>query len=288
MRSAIPNGLRAAIGIALAALVVGGTAALAGKRLKTRSDTTTVAVDENGSVTATCKRGTKAVSGGFETEFAPPPVDFPFIPAESSLRSGPRDWTSSGFNSGSAEGDLTSFAYCRAQKTKRASDTVTIPVGQFDTASATCPKGTKVLSGGFEADPIIPGGGDTPVLRVSESQKVGSRSWEASAFSNGNVEGDLTAHVYCRDGKRLKTKQTTATLTQMTPDMDFKDIEARCKRKQRVVSGGFTSPPVEAEATPRILSSRRVGKRSWGVAAFVGGTGATIDFSVYAYCEKKR
>jgi hypothetical protein len=284
----LASGAVPAAAAVLIALAAGAPFALGGKKLKTRSSTTTIAAGEGGAATATCKRGAKAVSGGFETEFFGVDTNFPFIPAESSRRSGPREWTSSGYNNGNGEGDLTSFAYCRAQKIKSTSATVTIPVGQFETATATCPRGTRVISGGFEADPIIPGGGDTPVLRVSESQKVGNRSWEASAFSNGNLEGDLTAYVYCRDGKRLKTKQASATLTQKTPDMDFKDIEARCKRKQRVVSGGFTSPPVEAEATPRILSSRRVGKRSWGVAAFIGGTGATIDFTAYAYCEKRR
>jgi hypothetical protein len=274
---------------ATAALALAGIAATAGagKKLKTRIAKTTVEVDENGAATAACKRGTKAVSGGFEAEFSPPPVDFPFIVGDASRRTAPRKWSSSADNTGNAAGDLTSFAYCRAQNAKRASDSVTIPVGQFDTATATCPKGTKVLSGGFRADPIVPGGGDTPVLRVSESRKAGNRAWEASAFSNGNVPGDLTAYAYCRHGKRLKTKQTSTTLTQKTPDMDFKDIEARCKRNQRTVSGGFSSPEVAAETTPRFISSRKLGKRGWGVAAFIGGTGATIDFTTYAYCEKK-
>jgi hypothetical protein len=275
---------------ATAAVALAGVTAIAGagKKLKTRSATTAVEAEGSGSATATCKRGTKAVSGGFEGEYSPPPpLAFPFIVGEMTRRTAPRDWTSSGFNNGNAPGDLTSFAYCRAQKTKQASDTVTIPVSQFDTATATCPKGTRLFSGGFEADPIVPGGGDTPALRVSESRKAGNRAWEASAFSNGNVPGDLTAYAYCRDGKGLKTKQTSTTLTQKVPDMDFKDITARCKRKQRAVSGGFTSPEVASETTPRFVSSRKLGRRGWGVAAFIGGTGLTIDFTAYAYCEKK-
>jgi hypothetical protein len=42
---------------------VAATPAVAGKRLKTKSATDTVGLNERGSATAACKRGTKAVSG---------------------------------------------------------------------------------------------------------------------------------------------------------------------------------------------------------------------------------
>jgi len=286
MRNATATRVITIVGAVLLALAAGAAIALPGKQLKTSSETVSVAVDETGSAEARCKPGTKAVSGGFETEFRDPPVDFPFIPAESSRRTGSRGWTSSGFNEGNAAGDLTSFAYCRAQKVKAASETITIPVGQFDTTTATCPRGTKAFSGGFEAEPLDTVG-DTPALTVSESHRTGKRTWEASAFSNGNEPGDLAAYAYCREGgKKLKAKQASTTISSDTTESA--DIQARCKRRQRVVSGGFGSPDDSGEATPRFLTSSKRGKRAWGVEAFVGGTGAPIEFTIYAYCEKKR
>jgi hypothetical protein len=267
-------------------LAAAPTGALAGKKLKTSSATTTVGTQENGSATAACKRGTKAVSGGFETEFFGIVPNFPFIPAESSRRSGPRDWTSSGFNNGSAEGDLTAFAYCRPRRLKTNSETITIPVGQFDTATASCPTGTKVFSGGFQAEPIDLMG-TTPVLYVSESRRASKRTWEASAHSNGNEEGDLTAYVYCRSGRKLKARQATATISDMSPETSSADFQARCKRRERVVSGGFGSPDDSGEFTPRFLTSKKLGKRGWEVEAFLGSMGGTIEVTAHAYCERK-
>jgi hypothetical protein len=231
-----------------------------------------------------CPKGTKAVSGGFKTEFFGVDLDFPFIPIEASRRTRSRGWTSSGFNDGTAEGDLTSFAYCRKQKLKAATDTVPAPVGEFVTATATCPAGTKIVSGGFEASPVDTVG-TTPVLYVSESRRASKRRWEASAFSNGNEEGELEAAAYCAKEKKPKARHASTTLDSETPSAS---VIAHCKRRERVVSGGFGSPDDSGEATPRFLASKRMGKRRWKVSAFYGNAGATIQITAYAYCERKR
>jgi hypothetical protein len=272
---------------ALLVLGLGGPFALGGKKLKTKSATTTVAADENGSATATCKRGTKAVSGGFETEFSLPPVNFPFIPAYVSRREGARAWTSSGFNDGDSDGDLTSFAYCRDQKLTAVTDTVAAPVGQFATAAATCPRRTRVISGGFAGSPIDLVG-TTPVLYISESRRATKRTWEASAHSNGNEDGELTAIAYCGKGKRLRARSASAMLGSDPPAVETAEILARCKRKERVVSGAFGSTDASGEATPRVLTSMREGKRGWAVTAFVGSNGMPAELTAYAYCERKR
>ena len=216
-------------------------------RLKTRSATGTVPDQQHGAAEAVCPKGTKAVSGGFKTEFFGVDLDFPFIPIEASRRARSRGWTSSGFNDGTAEGDLTSFAYCRKQKLKADTDTVPAPVGEFVTASAACPAGTKIVSGGFEASPVDTVG-TTPVLYVSESRRASKRRWEASAFSNGNEEGELEAAAYCAKERKPKARHASTTLDSATPSAS---VIAHCKRRERVVSGGFGSPDDSGEATPR-------------------------------------
>jgi hypothetical protein len=269
-----------------AATLAVGIGVATGAKLKTRSVTETVPPDEFESVTAKCEKGTKAVSGGFESEFESPPVTSPFLEVNESQRVGRRGWVTSALNDGSSEGELASFAYCRGQKLTRVADTVPAPVGDFITATAKCPRGTKVISGAFEGSPIDLVG-TTPVLYISESRRATKRTWEASAHSNGNEDGELTAIAYCGTGKKPKAKSSSHRISSDPPDPDTADLLVRCKRGQRVVSGGFGSPDDSGEATPRVLTSMKEGRRGWAVRAFLGSNGLPTEVTAYAYCEKK-
>jgi hypothetical protein len=259
-----------------ATLAVGtGTIALAGKGLKTKSQTVEVDPGENGSASAKCKQGTKAVSGGFEAEFNPS-LFYMF----ESRRTGGREWTSSGYNAGGA-GDLTSFAYCRDQKLKTRSATTEVNVGDTDSVTARCRQGEKAFSGGYAGEEVSPP--TTPVFFPIASLKQGKREWSVTARNLGNEDGDLTAYVNCRKGKGVKTKQ--AEETQGTSE--FESVEARCSRKQRVVSGGFDLDSNWTTTGAYPLEWHKLGKRGWRVAAQDAG-GQPHDLIVYAYCEKKK
>lgn len=283
------RGTRRGLGWAVMTLAVIGVVAVTGvavggKRLKTSSETTSIAPGENGSATARCKEGTKAVSGGFETQLTNAGASFIPFQVTQSNRSAGREWTAVAHNQSGEPGDLTSFAYCRDERVETVSEAATLSPVDFETLSPRCPQGTKVISGGFAAEPITPN--PTPVLTISESRKVGKRTWEVSAFANGNEEGDLAAYAHCREGKKLKTKQSSAPLSSDADESAV--IEARCKRKQRVVSGGFGSPDDSGGDTPVVFTSKKAGRRSWGVGAFVGITGNPTEVTAYAYCEKKK
>jgi hypothetical protein len=271
---------------AVAALMLAGvSAAAAGKKLKTASETTAVVPDQGLSVETRCQKRTKAISGGFETESD---GDFdPFLEVNESQRVGRRGWISEAFNDSDETGDLTSFAYCRrAKKLTSASDTVDAPVGEFVTATAVCPAGTKVISGGFAGSPIDLVG-TTPVLYISESRRATKRSWEVSAFSNGNENGELSSFAYCGKSKRLRTRTASDVVSSDIPDSETAEILVRCKRKERVISGGFGVPDDEGENTPRVLTSKKQGRRGWSVTAIVGNFGLTAEVTAYAYCERK-
>jgi hypothetical protein len=271
-----------------AATLAVGISAASGAKLKAESASVTVPVDELGTVAAQCTKGTKAVSGGFESEFdSESTITSPFLEVNESRRDGRRRWETSAFNGGASAGDLTSFAYCRDQKLTRATDTVVAPVGDFVTATAKCPGGTKVISGGFEGSPIDTVG-TTPVLYISESRRASKRTWEVSAHSNGNEDGDLTAMAYCGKGKKPKAKSASQRISSDPPDPQTAELLVRCKRNQRVVSGGFGSPDDSGESTPRVMTSMRVGQRGWAVTAFLGSNGLPTEVTAYAYCEKKK
>jgi hypothetical protein len=233
---------------------------------------------ENGSASAKCKKGEKAVSGGFESEFTPPGPTSIFLMTES-RRTGGREWTSAGFNAGNP-GDLTSFAYCRDQKLKTESKTTEVDPGDLDSVTARCKQGEKAFSGGFAADEIDTGSPTTPLFIPTESLKQGKREWRVAAYNSGNEDGDLTAYVHCREGKGVKTKSADETLG------TFESAEARCSSKQRVVSGGFDTDSDWTTTGAYALESQQVGKRGWEVAAY--NVGGTHDVIAYAYCEKKK
>jgi hypothetical protein len=259
-----------------AALTIGIGVASAAK-LKTKSESTTLSPDEEDAVTAKCKRGTKAVSGGFDAELAL--ADSPFVIPYGSHRDGARGWSSSGFNAGDDPASITSFAYCRDAKVKARSSEVSVEGEETESATVRCPRGTKAFSGGFDNPDFFVNGGATAIF-VFESRKVGKREWTVSGTNLGNVGGTLTAHVYCREGKGLKTVEEDV----FNDHPDTWELAPRCGRGKRVVSGGFDYTLPTDEGGPFVYSSHKVGKREWEVAS-TNVTGAAT-FTAYAYCEK--
>src|SRR5918994_2251551 len=87
--------------------------------LKTKSASTTIAAGADGSVTAKCKKGSEAVSGGFESPGFVFPFDSIAGPSNFSFesrREGRRKLVASAHNSGSDPGTLISDAYCDKDK----------------------------------------------------------------------------------------------------------------------------------------------------------------------------
>jgi hypothetical protein len=261
-----------ALGVAagIAALAVAGLASAA--KLKEKSTTFTISGDEEPSEgTATCKRGQEAVAGGYFVE----PAEFGTPLVFDSTREGKRGWTTELFQS--EAGEATAYAYCDKRepglKTKTASEKLS---GSFDTESvvARCKRGQEAVSGGFEA-PFTE-------LTVLASKRAGKRSWEAQFV--GPAGAEVTAIAYCdkaEPGLKAKQKSTTLSLSDPTGT-----VLAKCKRKQKLRSGGFEG---EFSDVPDIVGlpvgSRREGKRGWEVTGL--NTDGSPEITAYAYCDKK-
>jgi hypothetical protein len=262
-----------------------GTATLAigigvamGAKLKTKSASTTLSSGEFDSVTAKCKKGTKAVSGGFETVNDPnTPVILPYM----SRAEGRRKWSSAGFNEGDP-GELTSFAYCREQKVKRRSSETTLAPAETETLTARCPRGSKVLSGGFDNPDFFIGGTSATVIFPFESLKTGKREWSVSGINLGNVPGELVTQVTCGEGKGLKTFDEELSFVAGGVD----DVSVRCGGERRVVSGGFETTLTAADERVFTFASHKVGRREWEVRAL--NVVGPVTLTAYAYCEKKK
>jgi hypothetical protein len=284
-----PSGMSRAIVISV--LMALGLTALVGSgawgaKLKTRSASISIESPDVRPATATCPRPTKAISGGFEGEHDVNDVNSPEIAPMGSRRSGKRGWEARGFSRGPVAGELTVYAYCRAEKVKSESTVVALdppPPGQAETESLTakCPRGTKAVSGGFDNPDAFSMGSSGAFVFTHKSAKRGARRWVVSGSNVGNEETTYEAFVYCRDGEKLKTKRRQATVG---ADEEL-ELTARCGRKQRVVSGGFdlAEPKVGGEGAIAV-ESRKQGKRRW--VTTVVNTGGPVGVTAFAYCEK--
>jgi hypothetical protein len=71
------------------------------------------------------------------------------------------------------------------------------------------------------------------------------------------------------------------------PDRDT--AKADCRRGQRIVSGGFSTPTYGFTGQPRIspISSKKSGGRAWTSSAYNGDPSLSGRFTSYAYCERQ-
>jgi hypothetical protein len=260
-----------AVGLALTAMLsVAAVAAAKGIKISEQSDDFTL--EPMGESEADCG-GKRAVSGGFRAPFAPPgEAGLPFA----STREDESEWRFSAGDLGGGPSDATAYAYCAKKskfpKLREASEDETVSDGELGSVTADCPGSRRVVSGGFEFQASI-----TP---VAKSRRTGRRSWTVDVYaSSGNIE--VEAFAYCAKDVKLKARSSETPLT--TGEVETE--EARCKRKERVVSGGFDTATDGVDTLGIASASRRAGKRAWEATAFAETNPQTL--TTYAYCLKQ-
>jgi hypothetical protein len=152
-------------------------------------------------------------------------------------------------------------------------------------ATATCPKKTRVAGGGFSAPSSI-----AVIGLVYESVKVGQRSWRASAqlLDLGAPSTlTLTTFVYCR-AHFPHTHMSSSTVQTTGRPQVGPSGSATCKRGTEALAGGFTMPPPLHGATVSSIffDSLRSSPISWDARVVTGPNGPS-NFTTEAYCSKK-
>jgi hypothetical protein len=163
------------------------------------------------------------------------------------------------------------------------SATVDVDPGEIGTVTAKCEQGEKLLSGGFK-DAEFTGQQDTaPLLVPNASRKQGGKKWTVEAQNLGEQDGNLTAHVYCREGRKLAKESASVNVAAQGAGT----ATAECNQGQKVRSGGFENPDygLDLDQVPALLpfESRKQGGRKWVVSAF-NFSAATGKLTAYAYC----
>jgi hypothetical protein len=172
---------------------------------KVKSKRATVSVDpaEVESVTARCKRGTKALSGGFDGERVDifNTGDSPWFWVIRSVKEGKRKWTVEAYNVGGVPGDLTASVVCgegKALKTAEADTTQSPPGLGVETVEAQCRRSQRVVSGGFDLSVDW----QTTGAWANASHKAGKRGWHLESVEAGGAMHTITAFAYCEKKKK--------------------------------------------------------------------------------------
>jgi hypothetical protein len=93
----------------------------------------------------------------------------------------------------------------------------------------------------------------------------------------------VVAFAYCRKGKGLRTRSASGPVPYGGSSLG--SVTARCKRGEKVISGGFDNPDFDAQPW-LIFASYRSGARSWTAAA-ENSSGGDGQLDVFAYCRKR-
>lgn len=165
---------------------------------------------------------------------------------------------------------------------------IAVEPGVATGVTATCPAGTRAISGGFEAPEFDNQGSAT--VRFG-SMRTAKKDWRVDAVGlGGDRPGRMIAHAYCLKPP-LRIRVVTASATIETNSLG--GVSASCLRDEQAISGGFTSPDfgLAGGAHALALSSYRVGRGAWRVE----GINPTFDeanpaasgrITAYAFCRR--
>jgi hypothetical protein len=156
--------------------------------------------------------------------------------------------------------------------------TVFVGPGESRTATATCPRGNRLLAGGFQRTNFVTRGGNY----VTESRAVSDRAWQVSGSAFGNFGGELTAIAYCLRSRGSLVNEVSAQ-TPLPLSTSATATTPTCPSGSTLVAGGFATSP----SGPALVSSAQFNQDgSWSATAFNRfGPDATI--SAHGYCMSR-
>jgi hypothetical protein len=157
--------------------------------------------------------------------------------------------------------------------------TVFIRPGQTKTATARCPGGTKLFSGGFQRTDFRSPNGSY----VTESRAVGTKAWRVSGSAFGTIGGELTAIAHCARDKSLPITEVSASVP-LAAGASATATTPPCPPGRRLTSGGFSG-----NGSQGIFFADGGFNRNgtWSATAF-GYFGPAPSLTAYGYCLRAK
>jgi hypothetical protein len=147
-------------------------------------------------------------------------------------------------------------------------------------AIATCPKGTKVVAGGYTTSaPSMP----SNWLNVSVSQRVGPRSWRVAGAEYFAGTDTLTTYAYCQAFRGKISARSTQVAVPTTADAGAV-VQTSCPKGTKAISGGFSTEIANVSDSTYVSRSIAAGGNRWVVDAtrLSGSSGRSLF--AHAYC----
>jgi hypothetical protein len=155
--------------------------------------------------------------------------------------------------------------------------TVFVGPGETRTAFATCPRGTRLLAGGFQRTNFVSRGGNF----ITESRAASGRAWLVSGSAFGNFGGELTAIAYCiRSARQLVSE--VSSVSPLPRGEQATATTPPCPRGSRLVSGGFSTSP---SGSSLVASAYFNPNGSWSSTAF-NRFGPSATLTANGYCMR--
>jgi hypothetical protein len=238
--------------------------------------------------TARCPKGAQAIGGGFS-------LSSDKLAVVQSYRSGRRTWQVAAqrnvFASSGGAATATAYAYCRrtTRAVKDVTGTASLPsgVGGIRSASAACPKGSRLVGGGFHST-----FGAFQYGFAAESLSTAPRTWAITMINTTSGSPTITAHAYCIKAIGA-TSILAATTSSPTPALASASATSPpCpagKRKRRpkrfLGGGGFSSPVNQGFPTDfPILTESRIGPGAWVATAVHYGVNTPFTVTSQGVC----
>jgi hypothetical protein len=160
--------------------------------------------------------------------------------------------------------------------------TVFILPGQTKSATARCPKGQQLITGGFQRTNFASDGGDY----VTESRAVGTNSWRVSgsAFIGSGTTGggELTAIAYCAKSRKPILTEVASVPTAVAQGANSSATTSRCPAGLRLTTTGFALDSRSAFYAGNSIN----GDDTTTANAF--GYFGSASLTAYGYCQRAR
>ena len=160
--------------------------------------------------------------------------------------------------------------------------TVFILPGQTKSAIARCPKGQRLVSGGFQRTDFASDGGDY----ITESRAVGSNAWKVtgSAFIGSGTTGggELTAIAYCAKSKRPVLTEVASAPAPVTQGANGVATTPHCPGNLRLTTTGFA-----LDSRNGFYAGSSINPDGTTTANAFGYFGPA-NLTAYGYCQRAR
>jgi hypothetical protein len=149
--------------------------------------------------------------------------------------------------------------------------------GQTKTATARCPGGTNLFSGGFQRSNYLIYGGSYP----TESRAVGTRAWTVTGSAFGAFGGELTAVALCTKDRSLPIAEVSTTIP-VSGGRSATTTTPPCPGGRRLTTGGFS---FNGSTNAFFAGGTINDDNTWTASAF-GMFGPAQTMTAYGYCLK--